>query len=223
MEKIIPVLEKYLLKLTNDEFHRYLSWDHCFTAFESKFKTDSHALELAFYLASWGMYRGSSGLLQKNHRVHIAAVDLIFSKPIYNLRCTKDFEVSPENLNTILAAKKTLSDYYSKLPFSKFDSKSNYISTTDTLISKIMLGTLGCVPAYDRYFLSGLSSAGLSHRKFDKKSLNELLAFINKNGEELSFIQKDIWIRTSRHYPMMKLIDMYFWQIGYDLENEKRR
>src|SRR3989338_201229 len=32
----------------------------------------------------------------------------------------------------------------------------NGISPTNTLISKVMLGTLGCVPAYDTSFIQGL-------------------------------------------------------------------
>jgi len=35
---------------------------------------DGSALQLAFYLASWGMYRGSAFLLQKDCRIHRLAV-----------------------------------------------------------------------------------------------------------------------------------------------------
>ncbi len=76
---IIPTIEKYLNGITADEFHRYKSWDNCHKSFNVSTQTDIHTLELAFYLASWGMYRGSSGLLQKNHFIHKGAVDILFS------------------------------------------------------------------------------------------------------------------------------------------------
>jgi hypothetical protein len=63
--KINSNIEKYLSGITTDEFHRYKSWDNCFQAFSVSKQLEIQVLELAFYLASWGMYRGSSGLLQK--------------------------------------------------------------------------------------------------------------------------------------------------------------
>lgn len=76
--KITSTIEKYLSSISADEFHRYKSWDNCFKAFSPSTKSEVQALELAFYLASWGMYRGSSGLLQKNHLIHKGAVDILF-------------------------------------------------------------------------------------------------------------------------------------------------
>jgi len=52
-------IEKYLSGITADEFHRYKSWDNCFQTFSVSKQTEIQVLELAFYLASWGMYRGS--------------------------------------------------------------------------------------------------------------------------------------------------------------------
>ena len=54
---------------------RYLSWEHCHKAFSqarghSACDTDYLSLHLAFYLASWGMYRGSSFLLSKDYLIH---------------------------------------------------------------------------------------------------------------------------------------------------------
>lgn len=74
---IINTIERYLDGILEDEFHRYKSWDNCYIAFQEKKKTEIHTLQLAFFLASWGMYRGSGGLLQKNHLIHEGAVDII--------------------------------------------------------------------------------------------------------------------------------------------------
>src|ERR1700719_3146846 len=65
----------------SDEAHgRSRSWEHCFRYFhESNLQVllaDRHhaALQLGFYLASWGMYRGSSFLLQHDYTIHLGVV-----------------------------------------------------------------------------------------------------------------------------------------------------
>ena len=54
-------------------------------------------------------------------------------------------------------------------------------------------------------------------------SLNELFNFIDNNKNEIDQAQKLIKTKTQRHYPLMKILDMYFWQIGYDKEGNKKR
>ncbi|MCF8379325.1 MAG: hypothetical protein K9H49_07095 [Bacteroidales bacterium] len=214
--KITTVIEKYLTSITTDEFHRYKSWDNCHQAFNVAKQTEIHALELAFYLASWGMYRGSSGLLQKNHLIHKETVDILFSKESLKLKCHQSNEVNRNNSKEILALKSKLADHYSKIHFTKGADKPKPISPTDTLLSKILLGTLGCIPAYDRYFIVGLKEMKMKHTIFNIASINELFDFIDSNKTEIENSQKLISIRTSKHYPIMKILDMYFWQIGYD-------
>ena len=69
-QDIIGVIEKYIEIAVADKYSRYHSWDRCRDAFNGILKTSDHAPELGFYLASWGMYRGSGGILQRNHLVH---------------------------------------------------------------------------------------------------------------------------------------------------------
>ncbi|WP_298536796.1 hypothetical protein [uncultured Algibacter sp.] len=70
-------IEKYI-SLNNKQFGRYNSWNHCYKAFGNpKLDNNTLSLNLAFYLASWGMYRGSSGLLQKDYKIHIGVVKKI--------------------------------------------------------------------------------------------------------------------------------------------------
>ena len=51
--------------------------------------------------------------------------------------------------------------------------------------------------------------------KFNEASLNELFDFIDAHKNEIKQCQKLLG-ETEIHYPAMKIIDMYFWQIGYD-------
>jgi hypothetical protein len=65
--------------LAVDEHHRYRSWEHCYRYFRQRRHLradrdiDHAALQLGFYLASWGMYRGSSFLLWTVKRLQKAA------------------------------------------------------------------------------------------------------------------------------------------------------
>ena len=77
-----------------DDNARYLSWEHCYKCFHDARTSlspdyDYLSLQLGFYLASWGMYRASSFLLQKDYKVHTEAVKEILSKK-YN--CLLDLE-----------------------------------------------------------------------------------------------------------------------------------
>lgn len=114
VDLLIKSSTEFYNDLKADENGRYRSWEHCYSHFikarESKeVDYDYLSLQLAFYLASWGMYRGSSFLLQKDYKVHIPVV--------------------------------------------KEQELKNQLSFT--LITR----TLGCVPAYDRYFIAGIKNA----------------------------------------------------------------
>lgn len=83
------------------------------------------------------------------------------------------------------------------------------------------MGTLGCVPAFDRYFIAGLKEMGRNSFAFDNPSLEDLFVFIDCNKEEIGCLQKMIAKATNKYYPKMKIVDMFFWQIGYDKAKQK--
>lgn len=79
IDKIISSSASFYNDLKQDENERYRSWEHCYSNFcHARERADADynylSLQLAFYLASWGMYRGSSFLLQKDYKVHIPVV-----------------------------------------------------------------------------------------------------------------------------------------------------
>ncbi len=214
---IQDVIEKYLAEIDADDYHRCRSWNNCFKTFSITEQSELHVLELAFYLASWGMYRGSSGLLQKNHLIHKGAVDIVFSTVNQRLKCNQTVEAHRGSIKTILSMKIELANHYRNIHFTK-GAASKSISPTDTLLSKIILGTLGCVPAYDRYFIKGLKHMKMKHTSFNEFSLVELFNFIEKNKKEIEQVQKIIKSKTHEHYPFMKILDIYFCQISYGEE-----
>ena len=104
------------------------------------------------------MYRGSSFLLQKDYRIHIIVIKEILKEkydPLFGIECVelrkkKNQELIDE-LNTFMG------NYYNDVRLSvKETEPQNKLS--DTLITKILMGTLGCVPAYIDILLQGKES-----------------------------------------------------------------
>lgn len=216
-QDIIGVIEKYIEIAVADKYNRYHSWDRCRDAFNGILKTSDHALELGFYLASWGMYRGSGGILQRNHLVHQGAVDVFNSGKFEHLKCSAVIEVDRTLIKDVLLLRDAIAGEYSLIYFKRSNQLMKPISTTDTLMSKVMLGTFGCVPAFDDFFVKGLKEHGFNKRKFNTEGLNAIFDFYDQHIAEIKACTELIFAKTGNHYPIMKIIDMYFWQIGYDL------
>jgi hypothetical protein len=204
------IVEKFIGSTIVDSNHRYKSWEHCYKAFSNKNETNELlALHLGFYLASWGMYRGSSGLLWKDYNVHSGAVKII--KDYDNLR-VDSFEHFPSTQNVLEVFNK-LKEYYFSIEYYKEDQKKK-ITATDTLISKIILGTLGCMPAFDRYFNLGFFNKEYS--LLNEKSLTMIWQKALYIRPQLESIQEWILQNNGFLYPPMKIMDMFYWQTGFD-------
>ena len=78
LDGVISRGEKFYNELKKDNNGRYKSWEYCYSIFYKAHLNknideaylDYLSLHLAFYLASWGMYRGSSFLLQRDYKIH---------------------------------------------------------------------------------------------------------------------------------------------------------
>ena len=228
VRKIIQTSTDYYNEIRKDENGRYRSWEHCYEKFYNARKDrnnvnhDYLSLQLAFYLASWGMYRGSSFLLQKDYKIHSEVVKELIKEeydPLLGIECVDLKELS----NQMLLKKLTnfMRQYYSKVRISvKGQQAQTDISAT--LLTKILLGTLGCVPAYDRYFISGIKHERVATGKYSKKSLLKLIEFYENNREMLEPVRKTMQI-GSIEYPQMKMLDMGFWQIGFEEDVSKNK
>ena len=84
---------------------------------------------------------------------------------------------------------------------------------SDTLATKIILATLGCTPAYDWYFIEGLRTRNIRFSEFSAKHFRTLCEFYRENAEEFKDVQRQIQEGGMR-YPIMRLVDMYFWEVG---------
>lgn len=217
--------KKFYDETRADENSGSRSWEHCYKAFGearalSEPDFDHLSLHLAFYLASWGMYRGSSFLVKEDYRVHIPAVKEILKAdydPLYGTDCAVYKEKPARRLLGKIYGE--LGSYYKGVRDSVHPGVASPVS--ETLITKILMGTLGCAPAYDRYFLAGLKTDKRFSRVFGIESISQLTDFYLGNIEEFETLRES-FSRRGVKYPQMKLIDMGFWQIGFDLENPKK-
>ncbi len=218
--KIKNSIGEFYGALQADENDRYKSWEHCYKVFgENQNNTNEEiidylCLNLAFYLASWGMYRGSSFLLQKDYKVHKKAV-LEMQKTEYNsLRnATPDELVTEENLLKLFNLQGKLEEIYQEIKDSVSKSKT---VVSDTLITKILMGVFGCVPAYDRYVKYTLKEYDLGRNTFKNPMALKDIYKIYENYKTIINSERDRINSYGFEYPFMKVIDIFLWQIGFD-------
>lgn len=214
-------------KTKQDPHHRYRSWEHCYLFFQKHrpFRTadikDLANLHLAFFLASWGMYRGNAFLLWKDYRIFDPIVDALIDPEYETLYHLDPAVLSQDSTVTSLVFQlaKNLSDIFTKTVHI-VNGRARNIKGTATLVTKILLGTMACTPAYDRYVIAGLGKRGFMHRRFTQASYRELLNFYRMNSNTFSGLRLPI-PNSNFCYPPMKLIDMYFWSIGSNSRPDK--
>ena len=210
---------------TPGDHPRYRSWEHCYTHFQQAgprgiLASQEHAaLHLGFYLASWGMYRGSSFLLQNAFTVHLPFVRAIAVErlgPLWGL----DFGAKPSHADLIplvLELMEVVRKAYEPVALANGSKPP-----TPTLVTKVILGTFGCVPACDQFFLTGIKLGGIKYWAPGKQFLERVLVYCQDHLEELQEQQRRIQAELKIHYPLMKLVDMQFWQWGSEEARAKR-
>jgi hypothetical protein len=224
------IIEEYLVPCTQIKNHRFKSWEHCYEYFgkEGKdFDEDVASLHLAFYLASWGMYRGSTFLLQRDYQFLTPAVQIILDHKELRRRMVTDVN-KQGYIKDIFSLVTKLKKYF-KQKYSDMDEvKDGEREASDTLITKILLGTLGITPAYDKYFKDGVKIKMKSiPQSFSASSFGKLIDYTLENKDAIASIQNWIKQEYKIEYPTMKIVDMYFWQTGYNhltksIKNKKR-
>lgn len=195
---------------------RYASFDYCFNYFQSFHDDDripalteagqleTSCLQLGFYLASWGMFRGKAALLQHSAKSLGPAVRVLAAAPEAVWQADAD-DYGPQ----VQAA---LTTVYRELRASLPGGQSQ------TLVTKTMLGVFGCVPAYDRYFRDAFGAA-----TFGPKSLAGLAAYYRANAavidaHRVPTIDFATGADSSRCYTRAKVIDMVFFTKGLGSE-----
>lgn len=179
--------------------HRYSTWDLCYTYFNNLKEFDENTaktagLHIGFYLASWGMFRGSSELLNSGIKKYNDLAELLISKKHANFT---------EQYNSI----------------EKF-LEENAISATQTLITKIMLGVYANTPAVDQFFNKTARKycIGIYDKNDAEQVLKKIKGIFNTkidNGQTIEeFIDK---LPKGDGLSNEKILDGMFFQIGMSL------
>ncbi len=221
---VIHYAEQFYQNLRKDEHSQDRSWEHCYKASHDARQVpepdyDYLSPHLAFYLASWGMYRGSSFLTQKDYRMHSPVVqELLDSRYdcLFGLEC-EDLR-KPEIQQALVSLESFMERYYEGVRNSCKGPVNSRISVT--LITKILIGTLGCVPAYDKYFTERIRSQKTASGTYGISSLLCLANFYEENYEKLEKTRENFKV-YDLNYPQMKILDMGFFGIGLACEQNK--
>lgn len=82
------------------------------------------------------------------------------------------------------------------------------------------MGILGCFPVCDRCFIDGIKKQHISTGNYNVNSLHKLINFYETNAKIFKSVINKMKIGNIP-YPEMKLLDMGFWQIGFDVDSKK--
>jgi hypothetical protein len=193
------------------ENHNYRSWERCYKFFCSKPRDrDLACLHLTAYLTSFGMYRGSAFIASKDYLVHedaVAAVEGYYGR-LQNL----DLSGCCKNIDDVFSLRQQLASAYKR--------RADGHVATETLVTKIMMGALGCAPAYDIYLREGLREGSLP-QAFSEKSYLKMLEFCDKESDDFEKARRHLNQRPQRlvDYPIVRVVDIYFWQRGKEIRS----
>ena len=225
IDELISAAQTFYDDARANENGRSRSWEHCYRVFRDA-RTDPSpdydhlSLHLAFYLASWGMYRGSSFLLQKDYKVLSPVVEEVL-KPEYDclfgVACADLRE--DEVQGSLEKLYKYIANYFRPIR-NEVAGREVPTPVSPVLITKILMGTLGCVPAYDRFFQDGVATYKVTTQEYSSNSVLKLVDFYEEHNDRLEEARRGMRVGDLT-YPQMKLLDMGFWQVGYDQETKE--
>lgn len=220
IDALIDAAQTFYDDARANENGRSRSWEHCYRVFRDARTAPSPdydylSLHLAFYLASWGMYRGSSFLLQKDYKVLSPVVEEILKSEydcLFGLACT---DLRNSDVRAQLAKLyDDIADYFHPIR-EEIAGREVTTPVSPVLITKILMGTLGCVPAYDRFFQDGVATYKVTTREYSLDSVLRLVDFYEEHNDRLEEARRG-FEGDGLTYPQMKLLDMGFWQIGFE-------
>jgi len=198
---------------------REQSYDHCFNHFaeaqDLEYDMEKSCAVLGFYLASWGMYRGSSFLLKRTNSSYLVDVIQVIQARRPELSGIDLDNYTDRNINTVL-------DTYKVLKEALQIGRERHI----TLVTKIMVATFGCVPAFDQYLFGGFrrvldNRARIPSDRLTTDSLSILAAFYRANRKDIDTLHNESRTVafgsdsvTDHKLSRAKIVDMYCFNLG---------
>lgn len=210
-------IEKYVgdFLTKTEKHHRYRSFDFCYSHFyfsklKNKIDIEASCYVLWSYLASWGMLRGSSFMLQKNPSYLSELVEYIYRKDIHIWQIDVE-NYSEENIDLIMQIYGDIKDCLIK------NNEKDLV-----LVTKILLGVFSIVPAYDTYFCETFREfSECKFRVFNEDSLRLIRDFYLSNVEIIDNLKNQSTVYdfnnnpTNLKYKQAKIIDMYGFEKSF--------
>ncbi len=202
---ILTAIDKYRDSIKN-KFSRECAWNLCYKTFKNFRESDSYknnivnlCAHLSSYLATFGMYRNSV-LLEVNHLAFQDVIPILFESQYRTL------DKEPENhIKEIIQLGEVITEKLQDIQ--KMYSLNRGI--TDTLISKIILGTYGCVVAYDDRVTTNLRKLKKIykcdvHADYCEDSIKRLYDLYETMNIRYYFDKND-------YLPKMRQMDIILW------------
>lgn len=199
---------------------RERSWDLCYDHFQNHPNPaddmELSCLHLGYYLASWGMLRGSTFLFKNTNALHYRDVINVVQKHNDAMR---GWDV-PDYLEE---------GRYEQYEAAWADLKQALLPDGGialTLISKVMMGVWGCIPSFDTYFLetfrNRLSTTRAEKRAWRKGNFDALRMLSEvwlAHENEIERVRASYQVfsfatgqPSSRHLTRAKVLDIYGFQ-----------
>ena len=202
----------YMGAYLSSSYSRNYSYDYCHDVFVKNRKSaavpataDYLALNLYMFLASWGMTSRGKLLMRSNYKLLVDAVKIVCDEK-YDWLVDVDIYAPGFNSVKYIDDVMQLKDELRKA-IHKTGCSYKY---GDTLLSKIILATLGCVPAYDQRVKKSMSALDIT-ASFSRGGLNDLLNFANVYKSNIKAAMAKYSGKTLVPYSPMKYIDMALW------------
>lgn len=206
---------------------RERSWDFCFNHFADHERPtevmELSCLHLGYYLASWGMLRGSSFLFRETNLRHYQDVIEVIQQhnptmrglDVESYRHTRGVEATNSAWKDLRAA---------LLPAG---------GRSITLVSKVMMGVWGCLPSYDTFFLQTFRALSESREergafvRASNHSMVMLADFYAEHANEIDALRHlhhtldfTSGTPTNRLITRAKIIDIFGFQQAYSRSND---
>ena len=211
-ELVKKLIEAFMKDFSAEK--RNASYDFCYNYFQSNKgqlggkNMECSCMHLWSYLASWGMLRGSSALLQCSPAILkelIKYLDEIGNSAIWSA----DVDNYDSNMQLVISV-------YNKIASILKNNTHNAPSVT--LVTKIMLGVFGCVPAFDTFFTKTFRILYDDFKSVRDTELSNINDFYIKHKAIIDKIVIQVMDfegnPTTYSYKKAKLIDMFGFMVG---------
>jgi hypothetical protein len=190
-----------------DRYGRLLSWSHCYDFFftnrhDLMLEKDHAALHLGFYLGNWGMFRNSE-LLNRNHTFYHGIVEILASAEAQTLHTLA--RLQDANQPAVANAARMIRTVAARLTIALEDGG---ITPTPTLVSKILLATTGCIPAFDLQAKATLRSMEL---RVPVDPFSERNNFLERLINYAMPYRQQLTEGMPANHPPMQVFDLYLW------------